>query len=67
MAGDPASRDVFVPYGFPEQQVDLGEVTMNYAEAGSPDLPALLHRVGRHAPGRGLAQIRPGPDKLDRA
>jgi pimeloyl-ACP methyl ester carboxylesterase len=42
MAGDPASRDVFVPHGFPEQQVDLGEVTMNYAEAGSPDLPALL-------------------------
>jgi pimeloyl-ACP methyl ester carboxylesterase len=42
MAGDPASRDVFVPHGFPEQQVDLGEVIMNYAEAGSPDLPALL-------------------------
>ena len=42
MAGDPASRDVFVPHGYPEHQVDLGEVTMNYTEAGSPDLPALL-------------------------
>ena len=33
---------VFVPHAYPEKQVDLGEVTMNYAEAGSPDRPALL-------------------------
>jgi pimeloyl-ACP methyl ester carboxylesterase len=42
MAGDPAARSVFVPHAFPEQQVDLGEITMNYAETGSPDRPALL-------------------------
>ncbi|SFP70333.1 alpha/beta fold hydrolase [Actinomadura madurae] len=42
MAGNPADRDVFVPHAFPEKQVDLGEITMNYAEAGSPENPALL-------------------------
>lgn len=42
MASNPASRDVFVPHAYPERQVDLGEVSMNYAEAGSPDKPALL-------------------------
>lgn len=42
MAGTPAERDIFVPHAFPEKQVDLGEVTMNYVEAGSADKPALL-------------------------
>ena len=42
MAGNPAERNVFVEHAFPEKQVDLGEITMNYAEAGSPDKPALL-------------------------
>ena len=42
MAGHPADRDVFVPHGFPEKQIDLGEITMNYVEAGSSDNPALL-------------------------
>jgi pimeloyl-ACP methyl ester carboxylesterase len=32
----------YVPHGFPEQSVDLGEVTLNYAETGSPSNPALL-------------------------
>ncbi|MBB4688738.1 alpha/beta fold hydrolase [Amycolatopsis jiangsuensis] len=35
-------RDVFVPHAFPEKQIDLGEVVLNYAEAGTPDKPALL-------------------------
>lgn len=39
---EPAHRDIFVPHAYPERQVDLGEVRMNYAEAGSPDKPALL-------------------------
>jgi pimeloyl-ACP methyl ester carboxylesterase len=39
---NPAARDSFVPHAFPEQTVDLGEVAMNYATAGSPDKPALL-------------------------
>jgi pimeloyl-ACP methyl ester carboxylesterase len=37
-----AAPDVFVPHAFPEKQADLGEILMNYAEAGSPDKPALL-------------------------
>jgi pimeloyl-ACP methyl ester carboxylesterase len=32
----------YVPHGYPEHSIDLGEVTMNYAVAGDPDLPALL-------------------------
>ncbi|HEY2706819.1 MAG TPA: alpha/beta hydrolase [Caulobacteraceae bacterium] len=38
----PANRNVFVPHAYEEHAVDLGEVTMNYATAGSPDKPALL-------------------------
>ena len=34
--------DVFVPHGYAEQTVDLGEVRMNYATAGDPASPALL-------------------------
>ncbi|MER5551987.1 alpha/beta hydrolase [Streptomyces sp. NPDC002793] len=39
---DPAPRNVHVPHNYPERQADLGEITMNYAEAGSPDKPAVL-------------------------
>lgn len=39
---DPAQRDVFVPHAYPEKQADLGEITMNYAEAGEPGMPAVL-------------------------
>jgi len=39
---DHPAGDVFVPHRFPEKQVDLGEVRLNYAETGSPDKPALL-------------------------
>jgi len=34
--------DVFVPHTFPEKQIDLGEITMNFVEAGSAENPALL-------------------------
>ncbi|GAA3201992.1 alpha/beta hydrolase [Microbacterium terregens] len=37
-----APDDIFVPHAFPEKQVNLGEITMNYAEAGSPKNPPLL-------------------------
>ncbi|MFE7506913.1 alpha/beta fold hydrolase [Promicromonospora sp. NPDC057488] len=38
-----ADRDCgFVPHAFPEQVVDLGEIRMNYAVAGGPELPPLL-------------------------
>jgi pimeloyl-ACP methyl ester carboxylesterase len=42
MAGSPADRDIFVPHAFPEKQIDLGEISMNYAEAGLRENPALL-------------------------
>ncbi len=32
----------FVPHGFEEKTAELGEVSMNYAEAGTADKPALL-------------------------
>jgi pimeloyl-ACP methyl ester carboxylesterase len=32
----------YIPHDYPEHTVDLGEVTMNYATAGSPDSPALV-------------------------
>ncbi|MBW0102738.1 alpha/beta fold hydrolase [Pseudonocardia sp. KRD291] len=38
----PPARDVFVPHAFPENQIDLGEIVLNYAEVGAPDRPALL-------------------------
>ncbi len=34
--------DIFVPHAHAEQLVDLGEIRMNYATVGSPELPALL-------------------------
>lgn len=34
--------DLFVPHGFEEQRVDLGEVRINYATAGDASAPALL-------------------------
>lgn len=38
----PANRNVFVEHKYPEQSVDLGEVTMNYVVSGSPSNRALL-------------------------
>jgi pimeloyl-ACP methyl ester carboxylesterase len=35
-------EDIFVAHAYPEQLVDLGEVRLNYATAGSPSLPPLL-------------------------
>lgn len=37
-----APGNVFVPHQYEEKLVDLGEIDLNYAEAGSPDKPALL-------------------------
>jgi hypothetical protein len=38
----PADRNLFVPHDYAEQVVDLGEIAMNYAVAGSAESPALL-------------------------
>src|SRR5690242_7625765 len=35
-------KEIFKPRDFPEHIVDLGEIRMNYAVAGSPASPALL-------------------------
>ncbi|MBV1886744.1 MAG: alpha/beta hydrolase [Parvibaculaceae bacterium] len=35
-------KETYVPHDYDEQLVDLGEVRMNYAVAGSPEKPALL-------------------------
>jgi len=37
-----AYKPTFVPHGYPEKTVDLGEITMNYVVAGSPSKPPLL-------------------------
>ena len=34
--------DIFVAHNVPEHTVDLGEIRMNYATLGGPELPALL-------------------------
>ena len=34
--------DIFVPHGYAEHSVDLGEITMNFAMAGPVNAPALL-------------------------
>ncbi|MFG2424766.1 alpha/beta fold hydrolase [Streptomyces sp. NPDC048448] len=34
--------EIYVPHGYPERTVDLGEIRMNYAVAGDPELPAML-------------------------
>ena len=41
-SSSPADRNVFVSHAYPEQTINLGEVTMNYAVSGSSDKPALL-------------------------
>jgi pimeloyl-ACP methyl ester carboxylesterase len=38
----PGGGIAFLPRAYEEQTVDLGEVTMNYVTAGSPDHPTLL-------------------------
>jgi pimeloyl-ACP methyl ester carboxylesterase len=44
----PHAPDVtYVPHGFPEQLVDLGEVQLNYATAGDRSSPALLLLPGQ--------------------
>jgi pimeloyl-ACP methyl ester carboxylesterase len=42
MTSPPADRNDFVQHTYPEQTIDLGEVTMNYAVSGSSEKPALL-------------------------
>lgn len=34
--------ETYVSHAFPEQTIDIGEVAINYAVAGTPDKPAVL-------------------------
>jgi hypothetical protein len=43
----------YVTHGFPEHTFDTGEVSMNYAVAGTPDKPALLMAMQRPSPRNG--------------
>jgi pimeloyl-ACP methyl ester carboxylesterase len=52
-------EDRFVPHAFAEQRVDLGEVRMNYATAGAPELPALLLIPGQTESWWGYEQAMP--------
>ena len=62
-SSSPADRNVFVPHAYPEQTIDLGEVTMNYAVSGSPDKPALLLIPGQTESWWGFEAAMPILDK----
>ena len=49
----------YVPHAFPEQTFDTGEVSMNYAVAGTPDKPALLLIPGQSESWWGYEQALP--------
>ncbi len=40
--GPDSSAETYIAHAYKEAGVDLGEVTMNHAVAGTPDMPALL-------------------------
>ena len=49
----------YVPHAFPERRFDAGEVSLNYAVAGSPDKPALLLIPGQTESWWGYEQAMP--------
>jgi pimeloyl-ACP methyl ester carboxylesterase len=49
----------YVAHAFPEQSFDTGEVSMNYAVAGTPDMPALLLIPGQTESWWGYEQALP--------
>jgi pimeloyl-ACP methyl ester carboxylesterase len=51
--------DIFVSHAYAEQQVDLGEVRMNYATAGEASLPPLLLIPGQTESWWGYEQAMP--------
>jgi pimeloyl-ACP methyl ester carboxylesterase len=55
--GRPA--ETYVAHGVAKQRVDLGEIEMNYATVGSPDLPALLLIPGQTESWWGYEAVMP--------
>jgi pimeloyl-ACP methyl ester carboxylesterase len=51
--------DIFVSHAYAEQQIDLGEVRMNYATAGEASLPPLLLIPGQTESWWGYEQAMP--------
>lgn len=60
-AKSPAFHDprTFVPHAYEERIADLGEIQMNYVEAGSPSSPALLLISGQTESWWGYEQAIP--------
>jgi len=52
-------EETYVAHSFPEQTLDTGEVSLNYAVAGSPDKPALLLIPGQSESWWGYEQAMP--------
>ena len=52
-------EETYVTHRFPEQTLDTGEVSLNYAVAGSPDKPALLLIPGQSESWWGYEQAMP--------
>jgi pimeloyl-ACP methyl ester carboxylesterase len=57
--GPHRAEATYVPHAFPEQTFDTGEVSMNYAVAGTPDKPALLLVPGQSESWWGYEQAMP--------
>ena len=57
--GPERAEATYVPHAFPERLFDAGEVSLNYAVAGSPDKPALLLIPGQTESWWGYEQAMP--------
>ena len=53
----------YVAHAYEERPVDLGEIVMNYAVSGSPELPALLLVPGQSESWWGYEKAIPHLDK----
>jgi len=52
-------KETYVPHGYPEQTVDLGEIEMNYAVTGPEQAPALLLIPGQTESWWGYEKVMP--------
>jgi len=56
-------KETYVPHGYPEQTVDLGEIEMNYVVSGPAQAPALLLIPGQTESWWGYEKVMPLLDK----
>lgn len=52
-------KETYVPHGYPEQTVDLGEIEMNYVVTGPEQAPALLLIPGQTESWWGYEKVMP--------